>query len=189
MCGINSYWETLDEQSFVYEGRLISEGNWYLDVAKLIKQIQVPSIPKINSGFLLFKNDETTKSVFDMAYDYLVNQKERGLNIDFFRKNMLPDEPFISIALAKHDILPFQDYGRFSRCLNGTSRIHLNVIKRISFFVAYRQWVHPHIVHFTGRFGRFLLFCESLKLYFYFNPPVSTFALNVLSMFRKLFKK
>jgi hypothetical protein len=189
MCGINSYWETLDEHSFVYEGKLISEGNWYLDIAELIKQIQVPSIPKINSGFFLFKNDERSKSVFDMAYDYLVNQKERGLNIDYFRKNMLPDEPFLSLALAKHDILPFQDYGRFSRCLNGTSRIHLNVIKRISFFVAYGQWVHPHIVHFTGRFGRFLLFWESLKLHFYFNPPVSTFVMNVLSIFRKLFKK
>jgi hypothetical protein len=189
MCGIDSYWETLDEHSFVYQGKLISEGNWYLDIAELVKQIQVPSIPKINSGFFLFKNDETAKSVFDMANDYLVNQKERGLNIDFFRKNMLPDEPFLSIAFAKHGILPFQDYGRFSRCLNRTSCIHLNVIKRISFFLAYGQWVHPHIVHFTGRFGRFLLLIESCRLFFFFNPPLSSFFSAIFSMFRKILKR
>jgi hypothetical protein len=188
MNNIDSYWETLDESSLVYEGKLISEGNWYLDIEKLTKQIQVPNIPKINSGFLLFKNDEIAKSVFNMANDYLVNQKEKGLNIAFFRGEMLPDEPFLSIAFAKHNILPFQDYGRFSRCLNGTSNIHLNVIKRVSFFLAHGRWVNPHIVHFTGRFGNLLLSLESLKLFLYFNPPIKTLLLSILLLIRRVYK-
>jgi hypothetical protein len=188
MNNIDSYWETLDQNSLVYEGKLISKGDWYFDVANVIKQLDLPNIPKINSGFLLFKNDETAKSVFDVANDCLINQKEKGLNVDFFRGKMLPDEPFLSIAFAKHNIPPFQDYGRFSRCLNGISNLHIDVIKRVSFFIFYGRRVNPLIVHFTGRFGQFLLFIESVKLFFYFNPPVRTAFLSVLALIRKIYK-
>jgi hypothetical protein len=189
MNNIDSYWETLDTNSLVYEGKLISEGDWYFDVAKVIKHLELPSIPKINSGFLLFKNDSIAKSVFETANEYLINQKEAGLNVDFFYRKMLPDEPFLSIAFAKHNILPFQDYGRFSRCLNGLTNLHLDVIKRVSFFMAYGRRVNPQIIHFTGRFGRFLLFIESVKLFFYFNPPISTPLTSVASLMRQLIKK
>jgi hypothetical protein len=188
MNSVDSYWEILNGNSLAYEGKLISDGYWYLDVKELIEKIQVPSIPKINSGFFLFTNDKTTESVFNMAYDYLMHQKENGFNINYFRGKMLPDEPFLSMSFAKHNIPPFQDYGRFSRCLNGTSDIHLNVIKRVSFFIAYGHRVNPHIVHFTGRFGSFLLSLESLKLYFYFNPPVRMLLLLILSLLRRFYK-
>jgi hypothetical protein len=186
---IDSYWAFLNEHSFVYEGTLLYKDEWYLDIEKTIKQLSLPWMPKFNSGMFLFKNDKTARAVFDTAFDYLTNQKEKNLGVNFFRGKMLPDEPFLAIALAKHGVEPVDDHGRFSRSLIGAKSIRVNVIKGFAFFTKNKRAVFPLIVHFCGRFGRFLLFWESLKLYLYFNPLVSTFVMNVLSIFRKLFKK
>jgi hypothetical protein len=189
MHNFDSYWACLNEHSFVYEGTLLHEGEWYFDINKIIRQLTLPWIPKFNSGMFLFKNNETTRAIFDTAFDYLTNQKEKNLGVDFFRGTMLPDEPFLAIALAQQGVEPVNDHGRFSRSLIGAKNIHVNVIKGFAFFSKNKRAVFPLIVHFCGRFGRFLLFWQSLKLYLYFNPPVSTFVINVFSMVRKLLKK
>jgi hypothetical protein len=185
----DSYWDSLKERSFVYEGTLLSEGEWYFDIEKIRWQLSLPWIPKFNSGMFLFRNDETARAVFDTASDYLVRQKEENLDIDFFRGAMLPDEPFLAIALARLGIEPVEDHGRFSRTLIGAKNIHVNAVKGFAFFTKNGRAVFPLIVHFCGRFGRFLLFWESLKLHLYFNPPVSTLVMGLLSRIRKLFKK
>jgi hypothetical protein len=185
----DSYWESLADRSFVYEGTLLYEGEWYFDIKKTIQQLSLPWIPKFNSGMFLFRNDETAKAVFDTAFDYLANQKEKNLGVDFFRGTMLPDEPFFAIALAKHGIKPADDHGRFAKSLIGAQKIRVNVIRGFAFFTKNGRAVFPLIVHFCGRFGRFLLFWESLKLYFYFNSPISAFVMNVLSLVRRVLKK
>jgi hypothetical protein len=189
MHNFDSYWSYLAGQSFVYEGAMLHEGEWYFDINKIIRQLSLPWIPKFNSGMFLFKNDETAKAIFDTAFGYLTNQKERNLGVDFFRGAMLPDEPFLAIALAQHGIKPVDDHGRFAKSLIGAKNIHVNAVKGFAFFIKNDRAVFPLIVHYCGRFGRFLLFWESLKLHFYFNPPLSTFTMNVFSMVRKLFKK
>jgi CTP:phosphocholine cytidylyltransferase-like protein len=189
MHNFDSYWESLDEHSFVYEGTLLDEGEWYFDIGKTIQQLSLPWMPKFNSGMFLFRKDEEAKAIFDTAYDYLENQKERNLGIEFFRGAMLPDEPFFAIALAKHGVKPVEDHERFSRTLIGARNIHVNVVKGFAFFIKNERAVTPLIVHFCGRFGRFLLFWQSLRLYCYFAPPVSTLLMNILSMIRKAFKK
>jgi hypothetical protein len=185
----DSYWPSLNERSFVYVGALLHEGEWYFDITKIIRQLSLPWITKFSSGMFLFRNDETSKAVFDTAFDYLSNQKEKKLGVDFFRGTMLPDEPFLAIALAQHDVKPTDDHRRFSRTLIGAENIHVNVVRGFAFFKKNGKTVFPLIVHFCGRFGRFLLFWESLKLYCYFNPPISTLATHILSMIRKLLKK
>jgi hypothetical protein len=189
MHNFDSYWAFLEENSFVYEGTMLQEGEWYFNIEKIIRQLSLPWIPKFNSGMFLFKNDITARSIFDTAFDYLTNQKQKNLGVDFFRGTMLPDEPFLAIALAKYNIKPVDDHGRFSKSLIGAENIHVNVIKGFAFFRKNGKAVFPLIVHFCGRFGRFLLFWESLKLYWCFTPPVSRFIINVFSIFRKLFKK
>jgi hypothetical protein len=185
---LDSYWANLEEHSFVYEGVLLNSGVWYLDIDTLIQQISVPWMPKFNSGMFLFEKDEKANAIFDTAYDYLINQKEKNLAVDFFRGTMLPDEPFLAIALAKHDVKPIDDHGRFSRKLIGADHIHVDVIRGFAFFVKNGVPVFPLIVHFCGRFGRFLFFRESVKLYFYFNPPLSSLLTNIFSLYRKLIK-
>jgi hypothetical protein len=189
MHDVDSYWPSLDEHFFVYEGTLLDRGEWYFDISKTIRQLSLPWLPMFNSGMFLFKKDERARAVFDTAYEYLTHQKERNLGIDFFRGTMLPDEPFFAIALAKHGVKPVEDHERFSRTLIGAKNIHVNVVKGFAFYIKDGRTVSPLIVHFCGRFGRFLLFWESIRLYCYFNPLVSTFLMNIFSMLRKLYKK
>ncbi|AEF80726.1 glycosyltransferase [Leadbettera azotonutricia] len=186
---IDTYWEALENSCYAYTGELIKNGVWYFDIEKAMMQMSLSWIPKFNSGMFLFKKSEEVETIFDVAYEYLINQKEKNLNIDFFRKQMLPDEPFLAIALAKQDIKPIDDHGRFSRSLIGAKKIHINVIKGFAFFIKNECQVFPLIVHFCGKFGNFIYFFEKIRLNFYFNPPLSGLLTNILTIARKLLKK
>jgi len=163
---IDDYWEYLKNNNFVYEGQKLSEGNWYFDIKKICSIINEDSIPKFNSGMLLFKKSEVAKKIFDTAYYYFTNYKIEGIEIPFFRGNNYPDEPALAISLAKNKIEPVNDYGRFSRTLIKAKNIRLNIKKRIAFFIKNGKFVYPHIVHFCGKRGSFYYFFEKLRLFF-----------------------
>jgi hypothetical protein len=185
---IDSFWEYLEENAFVYNGEMLVDGDWYFNIAQTIVKTGILWLPKFNSGMFLFRNNEKSKNVFDTAYDYLINQKEKGFSIDFFRRKMLPDEPFLAIALAKNNIKPVNDYGRFSRTLIGAERIRINSVKGVSFFIKNGTPVYPLIVHFCGRFGAFIYLLEKIKLFFHFNPPFAILFTNIFSFIRKIVK-
>lgn len=184
---VDSYWEALEKRSFAYSGEMISGGEWYLDIGALIKYLDVPWIPKFNSGMFLFDKSEKAKNIFDTAFHYMENHE--GLDVPFFRGRMFPDEPFLAIALAKYDEKPFEDHGRFSRTLIGARKIHLNVIRGVAFFIKNGQPVFPLVVHLCGRFGRFLFSREKRRLFFYFNPPISTLFTSIASFIRRFIKR
>lgn len=184
---IDSYWDVLEKNSFAYTGELIDKGIWYLDISTLIKKISVPMIPKFNSGMFLFKKNESSNIVFETAFAFLQNSKDMG--IPFFRGTMLPDEPFLAMAFAKHNIKPIRDYGRFSRTLIGASKIHLNVIKGIAFFIKNKRMVSPLVVHFCGKLGNLFFLREKIRLFFYFHSPLDCFLTLFLPLIRDLWKK
>jgi hypothetical protein len=184
---IDMYWDFLLDQPFVYEGKAFSEGFWYFDIEKITKQIDVPWIPIFNSGMFLFEKNETSESIFAAAYTY--HENNGVFDIPVFREKMLPDEPFLAMALAKHNIKPVEDYGRFSRTLIGAENIHINAVKGIGFFKKKEKVVFPLIVHFCGRFGRFLLFREKIRLFFYFNLSLGNLFFALCSLIRRITKK
>jgi hypothetical protein len=185
---IDSYWQFLKSRPFVYYSNLITRGNWYTNIAELIEKINIPWIPQINSGMLLFNNCEETKNIFDTAYYYSVNGKKENIDIPFFRGKMLPDEPFLAIALVKHDIKPVEDHGRFSRTLINAEKVHINVIKGIASFQKEGKPVFPLVVHFCGRFGAFFYFFERIKIFWHFISPLQCISNHLLLMGKKLFK-
>jgi hypothetical protein len=187
---IDSLWANLEEQPFVYEGALFENGEWYFDIAQIIRQLSIPWIPKFNSGMLLFNNSEKAKSIFDTAFYYFTHQKDTGIDVAFFRGTSYPDEPFLAISLAKHDAKPLEDYGRFAHAMMRASNIHLDVIKGFAFFAKSSGTpVFPLIVHFCGKFGQLLYFREKLRLFFCFNPPVYSLFVAVCTGIRNLVKK
>jgi hypothetical protein len=186
---IDSYWDYLEENSFVYNGSLITEGEWYFDIKKTIEQVGVKWLPLFNSGMFLFKKNLITKQIFDAAYDYLIHQNERGMAVDFFRGKMLPDEPFLAIALAKNNIKPVEDYGRFSRTLINAGKIRIDVIKRFASFYKDDKFVFPLLVHFCGNFGNLFFLREKLKLFLYFNSPINRLSSFVFISIKKLFAR
>jgi hypothetical protein len=185
---IDMYWDFLLDQPFVYEGKVFLRGFWYFDIEKIIKQIDVPWIPIFNSGMFLFEKNKTSESIFAAAYNY--HENNGAFDIPAFRDKMLPDEPFLAMALARHNIKPVEkDYGRFSRTLIGAENIHINAVKGIGFFRKNGELVFPLIVHFCGRFGRFLLLREAVRLFFYFNLSLGNLFIGLCSLFRKIIKK
>jgi hypothetical protein len=183
---ISSLWAFLGDRSFVYEGRYVNKGTWYGDIGRILEKTGIEGMPQFNSGMILFDSSERAKSIFSTAYGYMKNQGD--LDIGYFRGDMLPDEPFFSIALAKHGEGPIEDLGRFSRTLIGAEKIHINVLRGTAVFIKEGKPVYPLIVHFCGRFARPFYFFEKLKLFFYFNPPVRLFFGNLFVLIRNLFK-
>ncbi|MDR0785142.1 MAG: hypothetical protein LBE74_04580 [Treponema sp.] len=185
---LDSYWESLDKRRFVYAGDIVSSGVWYVDVEKAMARFGLTWLPKFNSGMFLFDKSEEASRVFNAAFALMRN----GLDVDFFRAKMLPDEPFLAISLAQNNAPPFEDYGRFSRTLIDAKRIRLNVVKRTAFFIKRDKPVFPLVVHLCGRFGAVLFFREKIRLFLRFNPPLTVLYANILTLFRffvKLFSK
>jgi hypothetical protein len=181
----DSLWEHLNNHAVVYSGALLKGGIWYMDISRTIKKFNIEYLPKFNSGMMLFDSSKKARSIFSIACEYMKNPGD--LNIDCFRKNMLPDEPFFSISLALHGEQPTEDFGRFSRTLIKAEKIHVDAIRGIASFVKEGRPVFPLIVHFCGRFGQIFYFFEKTKLYLYFHPPVILLFNNLLSLCRKLY--
>jgi hypothetical protein len=167
---IDFLFDYIKTSSFAYFANLIKDGEWYTNIKQLLQIINVSEIPKINSGMFLFKNNKISAEIFNTAINYLLKHKEMGLDIPYFRENMYPDEPFLSMSLAKNNIVPVNDHGRFSRSLIKAKNIKINTIKGISSFFKDNKTVFPLIVHFCGRKGGLYYLREKLRLFFYFFP-------------------
>jgi hypothetical protein len=186
---IEGFWKFLDEQPFVYAGDLLDRGIWYLDIEKIIKRFTLPWFPQFNSGMFLFNNSEISGNIFETASYYMENHQKENIKMSYFRGTSLPDEPFLAIALAKYEVKPVEDYGRFSRSLIDASNIRLDITKRIAFYTKDKKIVFPQIVHFCGRFGNFFYRWEKLKLFFYFNRPLQNLLNSILLLSRKILGK
>lgn len=183
---IDSFWKTLDSGDFIYAGKKQYSGVWYLDIKLIIKQLSIDFFPVFNSGMFLFNNSETAKNIFQLASSFMLEHSE--LKIDFFRKNMLPDEPFFAMALAKMKIYPYKDHNRFSRTLINSKNIRINVINGFAFFIKEDIPVFPLIVHFCGRFGNIFYCLQKIKLYFLFNSFITIFISFLLNLFKRTHK-
>lgn len=184
---IDFIWELTKNNSIAYNGIQKTTGTWYFDIQETMSKYELTWIPEFNSGLFLFDDSEKTKTVFDYAHNLLINNPEK--DISFFRKNMLPDEPFLSIAFSKYGIEPFDDNSRFSRTLIDSKKINVNVIKGISFFYKDDKPVFPSIIHFCGRFGNIIYKIQKIKLLFFFKISISSLFYNIISGFRDFYKK
>jgi len=178
---LNFMWEYFNEQSIVYNGSCEKTGKWYVkEIADVLEKYNIPWIGKLNSGIFLFKKDEVGTNVLEYAAE--LHKDHTGLDIPFFRKRMLPDEPFLAIAFGKYNQLPIeqgQDFGRLGRSLIHGKNIKLDIRKGISYFSKYGMHVFPTVVHFTGTTDYGHLECyysaEKLRLlFFYKNIPGAT---------------
>jgi hypothetical protein len=183
---IDACWDVLERQFFAYAGDLLLDGTWYFDLHEVRKKIDTPWMPQLNSGMFIFDNSEEAKNIFETAYYYFINHRKENIMVPFFRGKSYPDEPFFSIALAKHGVKPIEDRGRFSRTLINAENIHVDVIKGIAFYNKDGNVLFPHIVHFCGKFGNFFYCREKIKLNFYFNPPFQSLFSYLLSSIRRL---
>jgi len=166
---IDFYFNYLENSNFVYFGKTVNCGIWYFDIKKICGMINSDWLPKFNTGMLLFRKSEESKQIFDIAYYYFLNHEKEGIEYPAHRANHYPDEPAFAISLAKCNIKPINDYGRFSRTLINAKHIHLNVLKRISYFHKDERFNNPLIVHFCGKRNILYYLREKIRLFLHFK--------------------
>jgi len=184
---LDYYFDVLNDAPVLYHGETLTGGDWYMDIAAVMQKEQLPWLPKFNSGMLLFNLCDKAAAVFNTAYNSLQNSAAYG--IDYFRGKMLPDEPFLAIAFAKHGIRPTEDHGRFSYTLINASSVNLNIKKGIARFYKNGRFVRPLIVHFCGRFGAFFYRREKRRLVSYIDNPFSRFISSCSELIRNFVKR
>ena len=185
---LDSYFEKLNNYSFAYEGKIINSGEWYADIKGLCETLNLPGVPKFNSGMLLFKKTEFVEKIFTDAYYYFMNHKKEGITIPYFRGKFFPDEPFFSISFAKNNLNPIEDYGRFSRTLIDANRIRVNIVKGYISFYKNNHTYFPLTVHLCGKFGNIIYIREKIRLFFYFNSLTDILFTGFLSLARNFIK-
>ncbi|MDR2314706.1 MAG: glycosyltransferase [Spirochaetaceae bacterium] len=183
---IDPCWEALENSSFVYTGRLLNGGTWYFDVEKTLEKTGFSWIPGFNSGMLLFKNNEAAGNIFDAAFDFMRRPQE--FHIPFFRRDMLPDEPFFALSFAKFGVEPYNDYGRFSRTLIGAEQIRINVVRGVARFKKRGEPVFPLVVHFCGKLGNIAYLREKLRLRLHFFSFFDRLVMNPLAWLYKILR-
>ena len=160
-------WGYLGDQSIVYAGDCRKEGEWFsIEIGEVLKYYDIPWIGKFNSGIFLFRKDETGIKVLNYAAE--LHEDHGDIKIPFFRRKMLPDEPFLAIAFGKYGQLPKRDFGRLGRSLLGTKDVKLDIIKGITKFIKNGELVFPAIVHFTGD-KRNYYSEEKIRLFLYYK--------------------
>jgi len=174
-------WDYFGNQSIVYVGSCKKEGKWYVkEIGDLLKIYDIPWIGILNSGIFLFRKDEVGINVLSYASE--LHENHDGVEIPFFRKKMLPDEPFLAIAFGKYNQFPVEidkDFGRLGRSLIEAKKIKLDITKGISRYTKEDRLVFPAVVHFTGITITGHVQCyylaEKIRLLFYYmNIPGST---------------
>ena len=184
---LETLFNTIDSSPFLYCGVPSKNGIWYYDIEKVIRECQVEWIPQFNSGMFLFSKNENSLEVFKTANALMQNHAD--LDIGFFRNNQYPDEPFFALALAKHGIEPFEDFGRFSRTLIGADSIRLNILMGYARFKKNGIWVFPSIVHFCGRLGNCFYTMEKFRLIIFLSFTFYRLFGAILVFLRKIFGK
>jgi len=179
---LNFMFDYFSNQSIVYAGTRITSGEWYVkDVNELLSKFKLDYIGAFNSGVFLFKKDTIGVQCMDYAA-YLYNNYS-GVDIPFFRGNMLPDEPFLSIAFSKYGQEPvgFSDeHGRLGRSTINICNPKFDIVKGIAKCRKYNELMFCSIIHFTGTDIPYYEI-EKIRLWLYYHTPLSSFGIACIS--------
>jgi hypothetical protein len=91
-------------------GDVLVTGEWFGDVEKICKKLSIPWMPRFNGGVYYIEKGESASAVFAYARDLEKLYDATG----FVRLRGQPaDEVLISAALARHNITPTWNDGRY----------------------------------------------------------------------------
>jgi hypothetical protein len=141
-------------------GGIISEGEWFGDIAAACRRFGVAALPKFNGGIYYLEKGEVSDRVYTTARELEPEYDEIGL---VRLRNRPNDELLMAIAMALHNQTPIPDDGSilsdpqacpgglFIDGLRGKSRL----INPPAPHPRHQAWypfaeVHPVLVHFLG---------------------------------------
>lgn len=103
---MDRHWAKFKSDGFNIAGSKVTQGHWYdFDIQKVIQEIGIPYMVKMNSGVFYFKRGEATNDFFRTA-ETLVSRHKNLLGSFHRNRIQLADEPFIGAALGIRQISP-----------------------------------------------------------------------------------
>jgi hypothetical protein len=170
-------------------GREIHDGDWFGDIEKICKIMQIPSMPRFNGGVYYLERGESCGRVFDKARELESQYDELG----FLRLRGCPnDEVLISLAMALSGQSPIPERGDIMNSLMaGPAGVNIDVFHGTATLLntkghpKHNPWYEqerltPMIVHFAGCQPDHHPYAdEILKMSLYYDWKMPKFIANV----------
>jgi hypothetical protein len=145
------------------EGVIAKDGFWHIDLAKHIRENNLPGIPRFNGGMIYYERTPECEEFIKECYAFGARAKEFG-----FDRTDLPINDEIGIALAmahtgKGHVVP--DHHAFHHSATGLiGKLHMNVLTNTCRFLARHHTVRniePYVFH-ASRYKNFLVYWKQL---------------------------
>ena len=141
-------------------GTMISQGEWFGDIAAVCQRFQIPALPKFNGGVYYIEKGEESDRIYATARELEPQYDEIGL---LRLRNRPNDELLMSLAMSLHNQTPIPEDGSImsdpQACPGGLT---IDVLRGKSKLInpsaphpKHQTWypfteVHPVLVHFLG---------------------------------------
>ncbi len=141
-------------------GRMISDGDWWGDVAERSEKVGVDAVPLLVGCVYYLEDNATSKKVYQTARSL----KERYEELGMLRLRGSPnEEPLVSLGMALHGQRPIPDDGKIKAdAMSYPTRITVDVFKGESVFKDNTDQEHltgtlrearPIIAHFNDTYA------------------------------------
>ena len=149
-------------QSFVIPGDVAEVGNFYTDIAALLKRTGLPWMPSLVTSVYFWTNTAQESPVFATARSY----ESRYDDLNLWRlRGQCSDEPLLAIGMATNGIRPIEDDGWLKAdCHQFSAPPSINVQRGIARFHHHTPTIprpnlplieeaRPLIVHFNATYA------------------------------------
>lgn len=141
-------------------GRMISQGDWWGDVAERCEIVGVDEVPLLVGCVYYLENDPTARAVYETARSLKGRYEELGL---IPLRGLPNEEPLVSLAMALHGQAPISDDGTIKAdAMSYPSKIEMDVFKGHVLFkdetdqeslTGRRSEARPVIAHFNDTYA------------------------------------
>jgi hypothetical protein len=157
---LDSVFDRFEGCSVSTVGRMISEGEWWGDVAERCEKVGVDEVPLLVGCVYYLEDDSTAKDVYETARSLEGRYDELGL---IPLRGSPNEEPLVSLGMALHGQEPIPDNGRIKAdAMSYPSGIEVDVFEGTSLFKDYTNQenitgrlrdAYPVIAHFNDTYA------------------------------------
>lgn len=135
-------------QSVSTVGHMISEGDWWGDVAERCEKVGVSEVPLLVGCVYYIEDDSTAQSVYEAARELEDKYQELGM---IPLRGSPNEEPLVSLGMALHGQEPIPDDGRIKAdAMSYPTGIEVDVFKGRALFKNYTDKEYTDQKHLMG---------------------------------------
>lgn len=103
---MDRHWDNFKSYDFNLAGNKMTQGRWYnFDIAKVLQEMQIPYVVKMNSGMFYFKKNNKAEEFFALT-NHLVANQSNLIGCSHRVEQQIADEPFLGAAMGALSIDP-----------------------------------------------------------------------------------